>query len=127
MKLVPLQVELVHRFPRYFDAFLVAGKVQGCLDIQAGSCLRIGDEIHDRGQTVQRAASQVLANERKQPVLDLVPLAGARREVAHRDPKARLAGEALKLQLPEPDARPVAPAAVGRIPCLARAVGTVAI
>ena len=46
-------------------------------------------------------------------MLDLVPLARARREVADRDLQARLVGEFLQFHLPEPDPIAVAPPAVG--------------
>src|SRR4051812_21126768 len=46
-------------------------------------------------------------------MLDLVPLAGARREVVDGDLDAEFVGQGLKLTLPEPHARAVAPAPVG--------------
>src|SRR5271166_4696629 len=62
----------------------------------------------------QGLASPVLTDEREQPMLDLVPLARARREMRHADREAALVGEFLKLPLPQSDAGSVAPAAVGR-------------
>ena len=41
-----------------------------------------GNEVDDDFMTDQRFAPPVLADEREQSVFDLVPLAGARREVA---------------------------------------------
>src|SRR4051794_1684812 len=46
-------------------------------------------------------------------MLDPVPLAGARRQVGHRDRQPGLVGEALQLALPQPDPHAVAAAAVG--------------
>ena len=46
-------------------------------------------------------------------MLDLVPLAGARRQVAHGDREPTLVGEAGELDLPQPGAVAVGSAAVG--------------
>ena len=56
---------------------------------------RGADESNDGLIVDQRLATPVLADERKQSVLDAVPLAGAGREVADRDFKARVVGEFL--------------------------------
>src|SRR3712207_4037316 len=55
----------------------------------------------------------VLREEGEQPVLDLVPFAGAGREVADAERQARLVGQPLQLPLPQPQPRAVAPPAVG--------------
>ena len=47
-------------------------------------------------------------------MLDLVPFAGARREMADGDGQTRFVGQLLQFQLPEPQPRAVAAAAVGR-------------
>src|SRR3712207_7567213 len=49
----------------------------------------------------------VLRDEGEQPVLDLVPFAGARREVADAERQARLVGQPLQLPLPQPQPRAV--------------------
>ena len=46
-------------------------------------------------------------------MLDLVPFAGARRQLADADGKAELIGQFLQFQLPQPHARAVAAAAIG--------------
>jgi hypothetical protein len=56
---------------------------------------RGGDEIDNHLEAQQRLATPVLADEAKQPVLDFVPLAGARRKVAHRDPQPSFIGQLL--------------------------------
>src|SRR5512135_3182125 len=61
----------------------------------------------------QRPTPPVHRDVREEPVLDLVPLARARREVADGDLQTRLVGEALQFHLPEPDPIPVAPPTVG--------------
>ena len=49
----------------------------------------------------------------EQPVFDLVPLAGARRQVAHGDPQSGGGGEAGEFGFPQPGAVPVGTTAVG--------------
>src|SRR5262249_15577767 len=51
----------------------------------------------------QRSATPVLSDVGKHPVLDLVPLARARRVVAKVDLELGIVSEALKLGLPEPN------------------------
>ena len=51
---------------------------------------------------IKGLAAPVLADEGKQSVLDPVPLAGARRKMAHRDVQAGFIGQLLQFQLPEP-------------------------
>ena len=49
-------------------------------------------EIHDHLMTDERFAPPVLADEGEQTVLDLVPLAGSRRQVADGNPQASFVG-----------------------------------
>src|SRR3990172_3544088 len=56
---------------------------------------------------------QVLADEREEAMLDLVPLAGSGREVADGDRQPALVGEPLQLGLPQTGAVAVRAAAVG--------------
>ena len=72
-----------------------------------------GDQLDDDLVADQRLAAPVLGDEGEQAVLDLVPFAGAGREVADGHGQAGLVGEALQLELPQPDARAVAAAAIG--------------
>lgn len=62
---------------------------------------------------LQRHASPIPRDVAKHSVLDLVPLAGSRRIMAHFDDHARLVGELLQLQLPKPITRTIAAAAIG--------------
>src|SRR3954471_12256947 len=61
----------------------------------------------------QRLAAPVLPDEREKAMLDLVPLARPRREVAYRDLQPRLIRQPLEFHLPEAHARAIAPAAIG--------------
>ena len=71
------------------------------------------DELHYDLVREQGFATPVLSNEGEHPVLDAVPLAGARRMVNDGVGQAGLVGELLELELPEPDAGAVGAAAVG--------------
>ena len=59
-------------------------------------------------------AAPIHRDVREQPMLDLVPLARTRRKVTDRDHQARPIGQTLQFPLPQPEARPVAPACIRR-------------
>ena len=94
-------------------AFGVAPPIQLGFDGQAGPRGRVADEIHDDLVADQRTTAPILRDVAEHPVLDLVPLAGPGREVAHVDPQSGLAGELLEAYLPEPGPIPVASPTVG--------------
>src|SRR5438046_2068206 len=82
--------------------------------MQAGLRLRMGNQVHDYGQTLQGPAAPVLTDERKQPMLNLIPLAGPRREVADVYRHPGLVGPFLERTLPQPGPVAVAAAGIGR-------------
>ncbi len=57
-------------------------------------------EIHNHLMACERLAPPVHADVAEHPVLDLVPLAGSRREVAYRYAQSRLIRKGLKCNLP---------------------------
>jgi hypothetical protein len=61
---------------------------------------RGSNEIYDHFMAQQRLASPVLCNGREQAVLDLVPFAGSRWKVTHRDFEPRFVRKLLQLDLP---------------------------
>ena len=63
---------------------------------------------------IERPSPPVLRDVTEHPVLDLVPLARARREVADRNPQPQLVGQALQLQLPQAAATAVGATPVAR-------------
>src|SRR5882762_2986295 len=65
------------------------------------------------GSSSQRTGRPVLADEGEEAVLDLVPLAGAGRQVADRNVEVELVGQFLQLAFPQPDPRAVAAPAIG--------------
>ena len=82
------------------DGFGIFAFVQLGAHFEAGIGCRRGDQLDDRAIAAQRFAAPVDCDERKQTMLDLVPLAGAGRQVANRDGKLELVGQLLKLDLP---------------------------
>ena len=54
-------------------------------DHEAAAVRRVRDQVDDGLERAQRSTAPVDRNEREQPVLDLVPLARARREMADTD------------------------------------------
>ena len=95
VKGIPLQVDGRHLLVSPFDASRVGLGVEDTLHRQA--CGRGGcrDQAENHGLAHQGLATPVLANEREQAMLDLVPLARARWEVAEADGQARLVGQPL--------------------------------
>ena len=113
VELVGMQPHLVHLLLGDLHLRWIAPGVQAGLDLQPRRRGRGRDQFDDHPMAHQRTAAPIPRDVREQPVLDLVPLARARREVADGDLQARLVGEPLKFHLPEPPAIAVAPAAVG--------------
>src|SRR5712692_6612250 len=96
------------------DAAGVLAAIEFRPDTEAGPTVRRSNQAHDGGEVNQRRAAPVHRNVRKQPMLDLVPLARPGREMTHRDGEARAVGELLQFPLPEPQAGAVTAARVGR-------------
>jgi hypothetical protein len=99
---------------------LVAPAIEASANNETASVHRVRDEVDDRLVGRQRTASPVDRNEREQARLDLVPLAGSRREGADADRDSELVGEALELVLPDSRAISVAATRVGGDEDLAR-------
>ena len=75
---------------------------------------RVGDELDDCPITAQRFAAPIDGDEGKEPVLDFVPLAGPRWQMADRDRKLEFISQFLQFDFPQPDAVAVGTAAIGR-------------
>jgi hypothetical protein len=80
---------------------IVAG-IEFGLHVQPGAGSGRGDRGEDDLVAGQRAAAPVHRDLREQPVLNLVPLRGARRKVADGDRQAGVGGQGRQLGLPQP-------------------------
>src|SRR3954454_21381125 len=74
---------------------------------------RRANQAHDDFQGFERYSLPVAGDVAEEPVLDLVPLAGARWVVTDLDLEARLIGELLQCPTPQPRSWAVAAATVG--------------
>src|SRR5260370_15439140 len=74
-----------------------------------GGCNTVDDGLIPDG----RFRPPVLADEREQPMFDLVPLARARREVTDRNLQPDFVGQFLQFPLPQPHPCPVAASGIG--------------
>jgi hypothetical protein len=92
-----------------FDSLRVGVFIEASLDAQSLSGGGAADQVNDDLPADQRAPSPVGGNVAEHAVLDLVPLAGAGREMTDLDRQPQLVGEFL--QLSSPQAHPVAVAA----------------
>ena len=104
MEVVTLDVDFRKLMVRDLSAQRVLGCIQFRMNPQAGAGFGFSDEVNDHLVAHKRLAAPVLGDERKQPMLDLVPLAGSRRKVADGDRQGDLVGEALQFGFPQPKA-----------------------
>ena len=82
-------------------------------DPEPGGCPDVPDAVDDGLVRRQRGAAPVRRDVTEEPVLDLVPLAGAGWKMTHLDGQSGLVGQLLKLMLPGAQPIPVAPARIG--------------
>jgi hypothetical protein len=101
-----VEIELFHVSLGDLDPGGIATLVKRRLHGEPFASRRSGDEFNDGFIGGERPPSPVLADEREEAVLDLVPFAGPWRKVAHVHVDVVPVGETLKLNLPE--SRPVA-------------------
>ena len=96
---------------------LSAGRVEAFVQFGADGQSALGgggaDQVHHHLVADQRLAAPVLGDVAEHAMLDLVPFAGAGREVAHRDAQPQRVRKLLQLELPQPAAAAVGAAAVG--------------
>src|SRR3990172_7206167 len=111
---VTFQVDTLHLLVRDAPAGGVCSAIQTTDDLKALRGRRPSDQVDDRLVVAQRLAPPVRGDEREEAMLDLVPPAGARREMTHRQRPPRLVGQPLQLPFPEPQARSVAPTRIRR-------------
>jgi hypothetical protein len=76
-----LNVEVSHDLVRDDDSLGIGFVVEFASNRQAGSGGRGADQFDDDAIAEQRFGPPILANEREQAMLDLVPFAGSRRQM----------------------------------------------
>src|SRR5713226_10614065 len=107
------EIDLLHLFVGYLNTSLIESRVQLGLDPEAGRGAGGANEVDHRLIAHQRLALPVQTDEREHAVLDLVPFAGARRIVTHRDGQAGLIRELLQVIFPCPIPATITSPAIG--------------
>src|SRR5712691_6259027 len=108
MDVVTPQMDVLHYVVFNIEAFLISSRVQDGLHSEAGAGFGRADEIDDRFEIHERLPTPVEADEREEPVLDLIPLTRPRWIVAHANRLADFVGQDLEAQLPDPQCGPIA-------------------
>lgn len=113
MEIVALQVDGRQLVVRHFDSGWIAATIQLSLDSQAGLGAGAGNQVDDHLVADEWLAAPVLGDVAEHAVLNLVPLAGARRKVTDMDRQPQLGRQVLQCQLPKAAAAAVAAAPIG--------------
>src|SRR5262245_60313575 len=107
-------LDATHRLTAAAATFGIGQGVERTGDRQACFRFRVPDEVDD-GHTVEpRPAPPILGNEAEHAMLDLIPLAGARRKVRDMDREVEGIGQPLQLGFPQAYATAVTAAAIRR-------------
>ena len=114
MKRIGDQRECVHLFLGHRNARRILPGVEFGPDPEPGGCPDVPDAVDDGLVRRQRGAAPVRRDVTEEPVLDLVPLAGAGWKMTRLDGQSGLVGQLLKRMLPGAQPIPVAPARIGR-------------
>ena len=113
MKVVGLEIERGQLRVGDLDASRVVAAIEFGSNLQACASRCVGDQLDDHFVTHQRPTSPVLGDVREHAMLDLVPLAGPGREVAHLDGQPEAGRQALQGDLPQTAPTAIASPAVG--------------
>ena len=81
VELARLELDLLHLLPGDLPSRRILAAIQPASHRQSLGRRRASDQIHDGLVISQRLAAPIRRDERKEPVLDLVPLTGAGRKV----------------------------------------------
>src|SRR5260370_21919208 len=84
----------------YLDAGRIGATIQFRADLQTGACSHGCDQVDNDLVADERSAAPVLCDMAKHTMLDLIPLAGARRKVTHVDGHSQTNGQLLQCHLP---------------------------
>jgi len=120
-RVVPVTMELgsfdpqgLHLGIADFDTRGILARVQRSLNTQSLRSRRGANETDNDLPTLQGLPPPISGDVAEHAVLDLVPLAGARGQMADTDAQATLIGEALQCPLPQPRAGTIAATTVSR-------------
>ena len=113
MNFVASEVDLFVLLVGHFDAGLIFVRVQDCLDFEPAARLGAADQIDNRLIVEQWLSSPIQTDKREESMVDLVPLAGARRVVTDRDRYPDLIRHLLQVELPCATSISVAPPSIG--------------
>ncbi len=97
MKLVSRDSHRCQLLVRHLDPGLVRMRIKLRLDLQACPGRRVPNQVDHHRSTHQGPTTPILGDMAKHPVLDLVPLARPRWEMADRDAEPDLIGQPLQL------------------------------
>ena len=95
MEWISVDIQSPHFLIADLAAFFIAFVVQPSLDIEAGFRFRISDKVDDGDAVEERPAAPIFGNEAEHAVLDLIPLARARRKVRDMDGQVEIIGQPL--------------------------------
>src|SRR6266702_4715330 len=109
---MPLESQLIDVFVCDCNARFILVGIKNRSYFETSSCARAANEINDGLIVDQRLSLPVQTDEGKQPVFDLVPLAGSGWIVADRDRHAGLVAQRLEMQFPRAWPASVAASAV---------------
>jgi hypothetical protein len=101
MEIVGVQVDLRQCVVRDHGALRIGLRAQLTADFEPGLGGGRGNQVHDHFVANQRFATPVLAKVREQTMLDLVPLAGARRQMTYGDRQTGFVGQLLEFDFPQ--------------------------
>src|SRR6266568_2442411 len=100
--IIPFAVEVVtgevdglHVGIGHLDAGRISVLIEFATNLQTGLRCRCCDELDDDLMADERFAAPVAGDEREEAMLDLVPFAGARRQMTHGDGYAEFVGQLL--------------------------------
>ena len=101
MELVRFHVHPLHLLVGYFSAGGIFPTIQATGYFQPLRRGGLGNQVHDGFVIPQRLAPPVRRNERKEPMLDLIPFAGAGWKVADGQRQPGFIRQLLQFQFPQ--------------------------
>ena len=110
---MPTEPYLFELLVGHLDSGLIIIRIKHRLDLEPSARPGATDEVDDRLVVDQRFSLPAQTDKRKEPVLDLVPLAGTWRVVTDGDRYLDLIRQVLQVELPRAESIPVAAPSIG--------------